>query len=202
MIDFYAWKGGNSYRVALVLEETGLDYQISPVDLQKGEHKAEPFQKLNPLGLVPVIIDECGPGGQRVTLTQTMAIMRYLAEKASALIPGSPLMEARMNEVTSTVITDLVGPINAGYALLRDTDQAEAFRYLTIRGKRVLPVLDEWLAAREYLAGAEISLADCAAFPMIHMLGDEALANLPHLDDWYQQMQARPSVDRVFNSLF
>ena len=83
MIDLYAAGTSNGMRARIALEECGLKYNWHPIDLLKGEHKTPQFLALNPNGQIPVIVDNEGPGGKKVTLSQSSAIMVYCAEKVA-----------------------------------------------------------------------------------------------------------------------
>ena len=71
MIDLYAAGTSNGMRARIALEECGLPYTLHPIDLTKGEQKTPQFLALNPHGQIPVIVDNDGPGGKKVTLSQT-----------------------------------------------------------------------------------------------------------------------------------
>ena len=71
MIDLYMWGTGNGLRASLVLAETGLAHRVHKVDLTKGEQRSPEFLRLNPVGAIPVIVDQDGPGGRPLTLTQS-----------------------------------------------------------------------------------------------------------------------------------
>ena len=87
MIDLYMWGTGNGLRASLALAETGLAHRVHKVDLTKGEQRTPEFLKLNPAGAIPVIVDQDGPGGRPLTLTQSGAIVVYCCEKAAKFIP-------------------------------------------------------------------------------------------------------------------
>ena len=65
MIRFYFHPTPNPAKVALMLEETGLVYQLVPVDTSKGEQHTPEFRAINPNGKVPAIVDTEGPGGRK-----------------------------------------------------------------------------------------------------------------------------------------
>jgi len=71
MIELYFAPTSNGLRAAVVLEETGLPYRTHKVDLAKGEQRTPEFLKLNPAGLIPVIVDSDGPGGKPLTLSHS-----------------------------------------------------------------------------------------------------------------------------------
>jgi len=86
VIELHAGKSSNSQRVSIVLEECGLPYRVRTYSLMDGEHRTPAFAALNPAGMVPVIVDDDGPGGSPLTLTQSGAIAVYLAEKAGRFL--------------------------------------------------------------------------------------------------------------------
>ena len=82
MIRFYFHPTPNPAKVALLLEETGLAYEVVPVDTSKGEQHDPAFRAINPNGKVPAIVDTDGPGGREARVFDSTAILLYLAEKA------------------------------------------------------------------------------------------------------------------------
>ena len=79
----YHFPSPNPQKVTFALKELGLDCEIIPVDLAKGEQKAPAFLAVNPAGRVPVLIDD----GE--TLTESQAILAYLGDKTGRLWPVS-----------------------------------------------------------------------------------------------------------------
>ena len=66
-----------AFRMLWFLEELGRPYKIETIDLDKGDHKKPYFLALNPMGKVPVVID------QSVVIAETGAMMVHLADKYS-----------------------------------------------------------------------------------------------------------------------
>ena len=87
MIKVYAFATPNSVRVPIALEELGLNYEFIPINVRKGEQKRPEYLEVNPNGKVPVIVDTDGPGGEGLTLSESGAILIYLAEKTGKLLP-------------------------------------------------------------------------------------------------------------------
>jgi GST-like protein len=81
MIRFYYHPTPNPAKIALFLEETGLPYEVVPVDTSKGQQHTAEFRAINPNGKVPAIVDTDGPGGAEVRVFDSTAILLYLAEK-------------------------------------------------------------------------------------------------------------------------
>ena len=89
MIHFYYHPTPNPAKVALFLEETGLPHEVVPVATGKGEQHAAKFRSVNPNGKVPAIVDTDGFGGAEVRVSDSGAILLYLATKTGKLM-GAP----------------------------------------------------------------------------------------------------------------
>ena len=79
----YHFPSPNPQKVTFALKELGLDCEIVPVDLAKGEQRQPDFLALNPFGRVPVLVDD------GVKLWESHAILAYLGEKTGQLWPSS-----------------------------------------------------------------------------------------------------------------
>jgi len=80
MIDFYYWPTPNGWKVSIMLEECGLDYQMKPVNIGKGEQFEPAFLSISPNNRMPTITDH-DTGGEPVSVFESGAILLYLAEK-------------------------------------------------------------------------------------------------------------------------
>ena len=100
------WRSSASYRVRIALEHLGIAYRKAPVDLLKGEQRAEDYRTINPQGLVPTLqIDG------RV-LTQSLAIIEYLAEtRPEAGIMPADSMDRHFVRTLSYAIAMEIHPI-------------------------------------------------------------------------------------------
>src|SRR5690606_26364551 len=87
-IQLYSFPTPNGVKVSIALEELGLPYEPHPVDITRNESWTPEFLSLNPNGKIPAIIDPDGPGGKPIGLFESGAILLYLAEKTSRLIPA------------------------------------------------------------------------------------------------------------------
>ncbi|MEM9351127.1 MAG: glutathione S-transferase N-terminal domain-containing protein, partial [Pseudomonadota bacterium] len=85
-LDFYYWPTPNGWKVAILLEELGIDYTLKPLNLPAGEQNDPGFLKLGPNGKMPVIVDD-PDGPDPVPVFESGAIMLYLAEKAGQFLP-------------------------------------------------------------------------------------------------------------------
>lgn len=199
MIEFHTAHTSNGQRVAIALEECALPYRVYRYALVKGEHRTGAFEALNPAGMIPVIVDPDGPGGASLTLTQSGAILHYLAEKTGRFVPQDALVRARMHEWTMFALTD-VATASAGIfvhsALVPEKSPANVGWYEE-RLLRFLRVADARLARHEWLAG-ELTIADFALYPVVALRSGlvDAAGEFPNLVRWRDALGARPAVVR------
>ena len=201
MIDLYAAGTSNGMRARIALEECGLKYSWHPIDLAKGEHKTPQFLALNPNGQIPVIVDNEGPGGKKLTMSQSSAIMMYCAEKAGKFIPKDPAKRAAMLEAymsASTDITPMFGTVNG---IVRSKEPhaptAEMFKG---RLKGYFKVWDDLLAKRKYAAGDEVTIADFSLYAGYWRTKGalpELVQGFGNLERWAKEMAQRPAIQRA-----
>lgn len=84
MIDFHYWPTPNGWKVAILLEETGLEYCMIPVDITRGEQHAPAFLAISPNGRIPAIVDHDAPGGP-LAVFESAAILLHLADRAGLM---------------------------------------------------------------------------------------------------------------------
>jgi GSH-dependent disulfide-bond oxidoreductase len=199
VIDLYLAGTSNGLRASVALEEAGLGYRAHKVDLAKAEQRSPEFLKLNPAGLIPVIVDHDGPGGKPLTLSQSGAIVLYAAEKSGKLLPRDAARRAAALQWLMQAATDVGGASNAVFHVeLRAPERSAAnFDYFKRRLLDFFAVCDRRLDGREFLAD-ELSVADLMLYPNFasrKTLLDEA-RGLPNLQRWGAAMAARPAVAR------
>jgi len=199
MIELYFAPTANGLRAAVVLEESGLPYRAHKVDLAKGEHRTPEFLKLNPAGLIPVIVDPDGPGGKPLTLSQSGAIILYVAEKSGKFLPKDAARRALAMQWMMQAASDVAG--TSGTIFRMETGVPEKIAANTDYFKQRLlgffAVCDAHLAAREYLAD-EFSVADIMLYPNFaarKALIDQA-GGFANLQRWGAAIGARPGVQR------
>ena len=89
MIELYFAPTPNGWKISVMLEECGLPYSVFPVNITRGEQLRAEFLKLSPNGRIPAIIDRDPPGGgEPISMFESGAILRYLAEKAGRFYPA------------------------------------------------------------------------------------------------------------------
>jgi GSH-dependent disulfide-bond oxidoreductase len=201
MLKVYAFSTPNSVRVPIALEELGLDYEIESINVRKGEQKSAAYLVINPNGKVPVLVDPDGPNGEPFTLTESGAILVYLAEKTGRLLPADRFRRARVLEQMFFHLTG-VGPAfgQAGFFKKQASEHVPyAINRFHNEATRVLAVLDVVLARREYVAGEEFSIADITHFGWLwrREFAGIDFDRTPHIARWYGQVAERPAVIRA-----
>ncbi|MGH8631659.1 MAG: glutathione S-transferase family protein [Burkholderiales bacterium] len=202
MIDLYFAGTANGQRASVALEETGLAYRLRRVDLAKGEQRSPEFLRLNPAGLIPVIVDSDGPGGKPLTLTQSGAIVLYCAERSGKFLPKDAARRALAMQWFMHAASDVSGTSGTIFRLENAAPEKSAANVEYFR-KRLLAffaVCDRALEGRDFLAG-ELSVADLLLYPNFaarKALLDQA-GSLGNLQRWGAAMAARPGVARGMN---
>ncbi|HYZ63880.1 MAG TPA: glutathione S-transferase N-terminal domain-containing protein [Acetobacteraceae bacterium] len=198
MITFYYSLAPNPMKVALFLEEAGLQYEPRPVDTRKGEQFAPDFAALNPNNKVPLIVD-----GDAVVFDSN-AILLYLAEKTGKFLPqDGPKTRGELLSWLMFVASG-VGPYSGQCVHFRhfapDPKEYAVKRYL-FEAKRHFGILNERLATREFMVGGAYGIVDMAVWGWARMvpfvLGDGAWNELPHLKRLFDWISARPAAERA-----
>jgi GST-like protein len=200
MIDLHYWPTPNGWKIAIMLEETGLPYRIVPVNIGRGEQFKPEFLSISPNNRMPAIFDDDPLGGDSpIAIFESGAILLYLGEKTGKFLPTD--VRGRY-EVTQWVMWQMggLGPM-AGQAHHFRQYAPEKIQYAidryTNEVNRLYGVMNKRLADREFLAGA-YSIADMAAFPWVVPWQNQGqnLADFPHLERWFEAIKARPAVQR------
>jgi GSH-dependent disulfide-bond oxidoreductase len=202
MIELYFWTTDNGRKALQAMEESGLPHKRKPVDLTKREQFQPEYMKISPGHKIPALVDDEGPGG-RVTLCESGAILKYLAEKAGgALYPSDPRKRVEVDQwffYGSATFT----PWAQQYGLFMfrfGEDVPSAKKHYEALMRDMFGILDKRLAGNEYLAGT-YSIADIACYPDTHIHAAEGpigLGDYPNLKRWHDAIAARPAVKRAW----
>ena len=198
MIDFYYWPTPNGWKVAIMLEECGLEYRMIPVNIGRGDQFSDEFLAISPNNRMPAIVDR-DVEGEPVSVFESGAILIYLAEKSGRFMPSDKPGRKEMHEWLFWQVGNL-GPMAGQLSHFVNYAEGEhAYshqRYLN-EYHRCLGVLERRLADREYILG-EYSIADMAAWPWVLIakpLG-QPLDEFPNVSRWRQAVKERPPVQR------
>lgn len=204
MINLYTWATPNGRKISIMLEELGVDYQVSPVDLGKLEQYSPEFGAISPNNKIPAIVDS-ESGKDDVVIFESGAILTYLAEKHGQFL--APAGQARYTAFEWLHWqTSALGPMlgQLGFFAVRSQEKTPlAIARFTEEADRLLNVMDKRLSNQPYLAGEEYSIADIASYPWTlaatSYLKDvlkDSLATKPALHHWLQLVGERPAVQR------
>lgn len=198
MIKFYFHPSPNPMKVALFLEESGLPYEVMPVDTRKGEQHAAAFLEINPNAKTPAIVDG------EATVFDSNAILLYLAEKSGQFLPeNTAVARGQMLSWLMFVATG-IGPYS-GQAVHFKHFAPEPKDYAVNRyafeAERHYGILEAHLAKQPFMLGDHYTLVDMAVWGWARVvpfiLGADAWANLPHLKKHLDGISARPAAQRA-----
>ncbi|MGD9832584.1 MAG: glutathione S-transferase N-terminal domain-containing protein [Piscinibacter sp.] len=206
-LQLYSLPTPNGVKVSILLEELGLPYEPHLVSFDKNDQLSPEFLSLNPNNKIPAIIDPDGPGGRPLALFESGAILVYLAEKTGRFLPADP---ASRYQTLQWVMFQMggVGPMFGQLGFFHKfagkdyEDKRPRDRYVA-ESRRLLEVLDQHLAGRDWIMGAEYTIADIAMWPWVNnlvgfygageLVGFADFANVKRVLDAFL---ARPAVQR------
>ena len=195
----YGWATPNTHRVTILLEELGLQYSVTGVNIRAREQFAPHILALNPFGKIPIILEQRA-GAAPLVLFESGAILLHLAEAHGRFLPAGVSERAATLTWLMVALTGLgpaMGQAHHWTDLAPEKPEA-AKDYALASVARVWSLLDLRLAEVPYLAGADYSIADIAAFPWITRPGWAArrLEDTPNIARWHDRIAARPAVQR------
>jgi GST-like protein len=173
-LQLYSLPTPNGVKAAIMLEETGLPYEVHRVDFGNNDQLSLEFLSLNPNNKIPAIIDPDGPGGKPLPLWESGAILIYLAEKTGKLLPVDPALRYQTIQWLMFQMGGL-GPMFGQLGFFHKfagkdyEDKRPRDRYAA-ESRRILTVLDRHLAGRSWIMGEEYTIADIATFPWVNNL--------------------------------
>lgn len=203
MIELYYWPTPNGQKIALFLEETGLEYEIRPVNINKGDQFKPDYLAISPNNKMPAIIDRApADGGEPISVFESGAILLYLADKTKRLIP--PDIRGRMLAMQWLFwqVGGLGPMVGQNHHFNRNAPEKIPYaieRYLR-ETRRLFGVLDKRLQDREFICGADYTIADIAAYPWIvsREAQEVAVAEFPNLQRWSASIKVRPATARAY----
>lgn len=202
MIDLYYWPTPNGHKITIFLEESGLDYQIVPVNIGAGDQFKPDFLKIAPNNRMPAIVDPHPvDGAAPISVFESGAILLYLAEKTGQFLSSDLRVRTIVTEWLFWQMGGL-GPMagqNHHFTQYAPEKIPYAIDRYVRETNRLYGVLDRQLAGREYIAG-DYSIADMACYPWIvpYERQQQNLEQFPHLKQWFARVQARPAVVRAY----
>ena len=210
-LQLYSLATPNGVKVTVMLEELlalghrGAEYDAWLIPIQEGAQFSSGFVAVNPNSKIPALMDRSG--AEPVRVFESGAILLYLAEKFGAFVPQKPAQRA---ECLSWLFWQMgSGPLLGGgfghfYAYAPTKIEYAIDRY-AMEVKRQMDVLNQRLAAHEYIAGSDYTIADMAIWPWYGALAKGQLYEAgeflqvheyTHVVRWADQIARRPAVQR------
>jgi glutathione S-transferase len=185
----------NSRKCVIVAQLLGIDLEVAPLDLMKGENRKPEYLKLNPNGKVPTLVDN------DFVLWESAAIMQYIADKkpGNALYPQDARSRADINRwlfwaanhfnvAIATLVFEnvLKGMMGAGSPDAGTVAKAEE------QFKQCATVLDAHLNGKEWIVGKAMTLADIGVSTalMYTPMAKLPLAGFGNIEKWFGRIQA------------
>jgi len=201
VIDFYYAPTPNGWKVAILLEELGLDYTTHLMKLSAGDQFKPDFLAISPNAKMPAIVDH-DVAGDPVSVFESGAIMVYLAEKTGQFLPEGPLARKELLEWMFWQVGNQ-GPMAGQLSHFKNyapEGQDYGFKRYLGEYERNLAVLERRLEDRDYILGG-YTIADMIAFPWVFIakpLG-ASLEAFPRVADWRGRIKERPAVRRAID---
>jgi glutathione S-transferase len=207
MITLYSHAGGpNGWKVAIVLEELGLQYETKYMNFNVGEHKQQDYTQYNPNGRIPTIIDH--DNGDFV-LWESNTIIKYLCETydKEGKISYNTGKEKYLIDQWLSFQASGQGPYfgqAAWFGNFHSEKIPSAVERYQKEVERVVSVLDSVLAKQKYLVGDKPTIADLVFvswdqnIPWLMTGSSISLDKYTNFKRWHDEMVARPTVKKVY----
>ncbi|MFZ1813795.1 MAG: glutathione binding-like protein [Rhizobiaceae bacterium] len=203
-IQLYSLPTPNGIKASAMLEETGLPYEPHLVSFSTNDQMSPEFLSLNPNNKIPAIIDPNGPNGKPLALWESGAILIYLADKSGKFLAPDPALRY---ETLQWLMFQMggIGPMFGQFGFFhkfagKDIEDKKPYERYRDESRRLLRVLNARLNGREFVMGADYSIADIAIWPWVRaMVGfyDAGaimeMENFPEVTRWLGTCSSRPA---------
>jgi|SRR6185312_4120880 len=198
-IRLYFWPTPNGQKASIMLEECALPYEVTRIDITKGEQLDPKFLAISPNNKIPAIVDPDGPDGQSVAIFESGAILQYLGRKTGRFYPQAERARIEVEEWLFWQVGG-IGPIGAQAHHFRKFAKEKvpyAIERFTSEMHRLYSVMDRRLRDRDYLAG-DYSIADMACYGWTRRWDwqGQNIDEFANVKTWLERIGARPAVQR------
>ncbi|MDQ6628956.1 MAG: glutathione S-transferase family protein [Pseudomonadota bacterium] len=198
-----AFARGNTrdLRVLWALEEMQMPFELVGLDHPAHELNTDAYRRLSPFEQLPAIDDD------GVVLSESAAILIYLAKKAGKLIPPDVAGEAQVVRwcfaAMNTVELPLLTLLLLDFVTKKDKDPS-TYRDFTVGwAKRHLGSLDRWLDGREFIATPAFTVADILMAHALEEIKDRSFIEpYARVASYRDRCFARPAWKRTIDSYF
>jgi GST-like protein len=198
-IDLHYWPTPNGWKISIMFEETGLPYNVIPVNIGKGDQFKPEFLAISPNNRMPAIVDPEGPDGKPISVFESGAILQYLGRKTGQFYPTDERGRVAVDEwlfwqmggfgpmLGQTHHFRIYAPEKVPYAIDRYTNEAN----------RLYGVLNKRLEGRDYICD-DYSIADmaCVGWARGWERQGQDIKQFPNVGRWLDTVLARPAVQR------
>ena len=182
----YMSPGACSLASHIALHEAGIEFDRATVDLKtKRIEGGGDFQKVNPKGYVPALELDDGE-----LLTENVAILDWISQRAPQLTPTTPFARTRQLEMLAFISTEIHKQFGRVFRATSDDEKQQAFEKIDQR----FGFLADHLAQRDYLLGPDVSVADAYLYVMLRWSVTSKHAIPEGLQSYFQRMEGRAAV--------
>jgi GST-like protein len=201
-IQLFSFDTPNGRKISVALEEMGLDYTVTVVNITQDDQFKPEFLRISPNNKIPAIIDPDGPNGAPISVFESGAILLYLAEKSGQFIPRDPARRVAMMEWLMFQMGGfgpMPGQVHHFIGITSEEDKRYGLQRFMAETRRLYRVMNDRLADHAFFAD-ELSIADFAilGWAWRHQRHQVDLSDFPNVRRWYESMMARPAVQRGF----
>lgn len=204
-IELYTWPTPNGHKIHIMLEETGIPYNIVAIDIGAGDQFTADFLKISPNNKMPALIDPKGPENKPISIFESGAILIYLAEKCGRLLPKD---QHDRYETLQWLMFQMggIGPMLGQahhFRIYAEGKAPYATERYTKEAKRLYGVLERQLNDRDWIAAGQYTIADIAIFPWLRSAENQGvdMRDHPNVARWFAAIMERPAVKRGLNVL-
>ena len=206
-ISLYYFGSPNSRKITILLEELGVPYEIVPIQMSRGDPKRDDYKVLAPSQKMPVIVDPEGPGGKPISVFESGAILKYLAEKHGRFYGANAYERVKIDEWLFWQIGGF-GPFPGQAEHFLNPERRDANPYAVKRyvdeTRRMYGVLEGQLLRQrergsEFVASVDLSIADLAIFGWARKWKELTMGEdeFPTVYRWRDMINDRPATQRA-----
>jgi GST-like protein len=205
MIDLYTWPTPNGHKIHIMLEETGLEYRIHPIDIGAGDQFKPEFMKISPNSKMPAMVDPQGPDGKSFALAESGAMLFYLASKTGKFLPKDLKKKWQVMQWTMFQMGHIGPMLGQAHHFLQYAPEKIEYAMNRYRNEanRLYGVVDRRLKESEWIACEQYTIADMAIFPWLRAPEKQGVNvdDYPDLKRWRDRIAERPAVKRAVEVL-
>ncbi|MEM7694005.1 MAG: glutathione S-transferase N-terminal domain-containing protein [Pseudomonadota bacterium] len=199
-IELFYWPTPNGWKITILLEELGLPYTVTYVNIGAGDQFKPDFLAISPNNRMPAIIDPDGPDGAPISVFESGAILQYLARKHDQFYGRNARERIAVDEWLMWQMGGF-GPMlgqNHHFNVYAPEDVPYAKARYTNETHRLYGVLDKRLEGRDFIVDA-YSIADMAAVGWARGWERQKMdiEEFPNVKRWLAALTARPAVERA-----